>query len=80
VGNGLRTGGLATSGAGCLWEISGGYWYESTIGRSRCTDVVGPVGGIMEGILLGVSIVGSTDHAMGESVYVLEKGYMNDKV
>jgi hypothetical protein len=65
MGNWLRTGGFATSGAACLWKISGRCWYESTIGLSRCTDVAGPVGGIMEGILSGVCIVGSTDHAMG---------------
>jgi hypothetical protein len=72
-GNGLRTGGSATRGAGCLWESSGGCWHECTIGRSRCTDILGPVGGIMESILSGVCIVGSTDHAMGQSVYVLKK-------
>ena len=37
---------------------------QSTIGARNCTDVLGPVGGIKEGILL-VSVVGSTDHAMG---------------
>lgn len=64
-GNGLRTGGFATTGAAHLWKSSGGCWYESTIGLSRCTDIVGAVGGIKEGILSGVCIVGSTDHAMG---------------
>jgi hypothetical protein len=56
-----------TDGAASLWNShsSGGCRYESTISRSRCTDVVGPVGGIKEGILLGVCIVGYTDHAFG---------------
>jgi hypothetical protein len=56
-----------TDGAASLWNShsSGGCRYESTISRSRCTDVVGSVGGIKEGILLGVCIVGYTDHAFG---------------
>ena len=73
-GSGLRTDGSATRGARCLWKSSGGRWYEGTIGRSRCTDILGPVGGIKESILSGVCIVGSTDHAMGQSVYVLGEG------
>jgi len=73
AGNGLRTGGSAATGAGCLWKISGGCRYEGTIGLSRCTDIVGAVGGIKEGILSCVCIVGSTDHAMGQTVYILRE-------
>lgn len=73
MGDGLRTGASATRGAACLWKISGGCWYEGTIDVSRCADVVGPVGGIEEGILSGVCVVGSTDHALGQSVSVLQK-------
>ena len=72
-GEWLRTGLSTTTGATCFWKICGGCWYESTIAVSRCTDVVGPVGGIKEGILPGVCIVANTGHALGQSFSILEK-------
>ena len=72
-GDGVCTDSSATAGACCLWKAGGGCWYESTIGVSGCTDIFSPVGSIKEGILSGVCIVSSTDHAMRQTVYVLEE-------
>jgi hypothetical protein len=74
AGEWLRTSGSATTAATCPWECSGGCWYESTIFLSRCAHIAFTGGVIAEGILSGVCIVGSTDHAMRQSSYVLKIG------
>ena len=72
AGEWLRTSGFATAAATCPWKSSGGRWYERTVCLSWCTDIVAAGGGITEGVLSGVCVVGSTDHAMRQSVYILK--------
>jgi len=54
-----------------FWEGGRGCWDEGAVCLSRCADKVGAGGFIEERILSCVCIVSSTDHAMGQTVYIL---------
>ena len=67
----VHTGAPATVATAVSFKVGGGRGNKSAVCLSRCTDIIGVGGGIEECILSRVCIVGSANHAIRQTVYIL---------